>query len=205
MEATDLTLNHALKSQVGSLNKVRRTTFGYAPDVFTDIFQDEVNIAIWQRQLPAPVHAAAARLLAAQPSLQLANTLTPEEVVTFLQDQISDESLSPLFDNIAELVDMFCFLFDLKRTGLRLTALDRAMCPRFHVDKVPCRLVTTFKGDATQWLEQAKVDRSKLGVGNNGLADDQSGIYTDPKAISTLVNGDVALSLIHISEPTRPY
>lgn len=56
------------------------------------------------------------------------------------------------------MVDMFCCLFELKRAGLRLTVLDRAMCPRFHVDRVPCRLVTTYLGAATEWLPHTVAD-----------------------------------------------
>jgi len=36
--------------------------------------------------------------------------------------------------------------------GTRITTLDRAMCPRFHVDRVPVRLIVTWGGPGTQWL-----------------------------------------------------
>ena len=88
---------------------------------------------------------------------------------------------------------MFSTLFELKHVGLRLTLVDNAMCPKFHVDKVPCRLVTTFVGPATEWLKHENVDRTKLGSGSNGLPDEKSGIYTNPTDIEQLVSGDVAL------------
>ncbi|GAL13441.1 hypothetical protein JCM19233_4443 [Vibrio astriarenae] len=97
-----------------------------------------------------------------------------------------------LIDSIAELVDMFCFLFELKRAGVRLATLDRAMCPRFHVDRVPCRLVTTYKGIATQWLLNKDVDRSKLGQCSNGLPDEESGLISSNRSINQLRCGDVA-------------
>ena len=58
---------------------------------------------------------------------------------------------------------MLRYLFELKSVGLRLTALGHAMCPRFHVDRVPCRLATTYFGSATEWLPHDRVNRSKLG------------------------------------------
>lgn len=88
---------------------------------------------------------------------------------------------------------MFCYLFDLKQTGLRLAALDNAMCPKFHVDKIPCRLVTTYHGVATQWLPHHVADRSKLGSGSNGLPDDETGLHPHQKHIQQLNDGDVAL------------
>ena len=88
---------------------------------------------------------------------------------------------------------MFCCLFDLKRVGLRLTTLHHAMCPRFHVDNIPYRLVTTYGGTGTQWLPHHVVDRRKLGTGNQGLSDDLSGLYKNGTTVEQLVCADVAL------------
>ena len=64
--------------------------------------------------------------------------------------------------DIKNLVDMYCYLFELNEIGLSLRVLDKAMCPRFHVDHVPCRLITTYTGVTTQWLPHTSVDRSKF-------------------------------------------
>ena len=88
---------------------------------------------------------------------------------------------------------MFCCLFELEEVGLRLAVLNQAMCPRFHFDQVPCRLVTTYHGIATQWLENDAVDRSKLGRGSNGQPDSASGLYNDESDIQQMSAGDVAL------------
>ena len=88
---------------------------------------------------------------------------------------------------------MFCFLFDLKEAALRIKVLEEAMCPLFHVDCVPCRLVTTYYGAGTQWLLNDAVDRSKLGAGANGKPDDLSGKYKDPSLIQQMNHADVAL------------
>ena len=88
---------------------------------------------------------------------------------------------------------MFCVLLDIERVGLRLTVLDRAMCPRFHVDRVPCRLVCTYSGVTSEWLPHDLVDRSKLGEGNNGQPDADSGLFQSEENINRLKIGDVAL------------
>ena len=67
------------------------------------------------------------------------------------------------------------------------------MCPRFHVDKVPCRLATTYSGNATEWLPHDRVDRSKLGPGSSGKPDAKSGLYSRNDDIQQLEIGDVAL------------
>ena len=67
------------------------------------------------------------------------------------------------------------------------------MCPRFHVDWVPCRLLTTYDGGGTQWLPHDLVDRRKLGPGSGGLPDECSGIIQICRGYSTIKSGDVAL------------
>lgn len=59
------------------------------------------------------------------------------------------------------------------------------MCPRFHVDHVPMRLITTYAGVGSQWLKENAIDRKRLGeVG----AEPQ-----DPQYIEQIERGDVAL------------
>ena len=98
-----------------------------------------------------------------------------------------------LAKDIAQLVDMFCSLFEQKRAVLKLTTLHRAMCPRFHVDWVPCRLITTYQGVATEWLPHNVADRSKLGTGNMGKPDELSGLFDSSSDIQQLNCGDIAL------------
>ena len=165
-----------------------------SPTVLADIYEDNINIAIWQRELAADVISAANNLLQLKPSFKFAATVTAENTRSTLEDALGVQAdATPLCEDIAQLVDIFCYLFEIERVGLRLTALDKAMCPRFHVDHVPCRLVTTYAGVATQWLDHQVVDRSKLGAGNHGKPDSQSGLYAHETDIQILNQGEVAL------------
>ncbi|MND87313.1 hypothetical protein D3C80_793080 [compost metagenome] len=56
------------------------------------------------------------------------------------------------------------------------------MCPRFHVDHVPLRLLSTYAGPGSEWLEEGAVDRSQL-------AREQP----DANAVRQLAVGEVAL------------
>jgi hypothetical protein len=62
--------------------------------------------------------------------------------------------------DVAWLVAAYTCLLGARRIGLRLRVLDGAMCPRFHVDNVPVRLLTTYAGSGSQWLEEGAIDRS---------------------------------------------
>jgi len=164
------------------------------PSIFTDIYQEDVNIVVWKRNLSAEVQTSVINLIENHDALQTSLIATPDDTYKKLIAAGGGlQDAGALCQDIAELVSMFCLLYELKKVGLRLTTLDRAMCPRFHVDKVPCRLVCTYHGVASEWLLHEKVDRSKLGRGNNGLSDDVSGLYQSEKDINQLNVGDVAM------------
>ena len=183
----------SLDSFVGSEVKVRRAAQGGEPIVLTDIYRRANNIAIWERKLSKTLKYSVDSFLDENADFQASMTVTPESALSSLSDALGDRGQTELSKNIAELVDMFCYLFELRRAGLRLTALDRAMCPKFHVDKVPCRLVTTFQGAATEWLPHQVVNRQKLGIGSHGKPDSESGLYQNQHDIQQLNCGDVAL------------
>ncbi|MBU2910992.1 DUF1826 domain-containing protein [Vibrio splendidus] len=163
------------------------------PTVLADIYQSDINIAVWQRQFDEDLTMAISEFIASNPNFSKSISLSPDNAFDKLEFATGGTASKALLENMAELVDMFCCLFDLEEVGLRLAVLNKAMCPRFHFDQVPCRLVTTYHGVATQWLPNESVDRSKLGRGSNGQPDSISGLYNDESDIQKMASGDVAL------------
>ncbi|MET1257210.1 DUF1826 domain-containing protein [Aliikangiella maris] len=180
-------------SEENTLEKLPRAIQNDQPEVLTHIYQEMINIAVWQRELSLSLKNSIDSFIKDNPVYQVAMTVAPQNVIANLNQTISSSEQSELIENIAELVDMFCCLFELRHAGLRLTVLNNAMCPKFHVDRVPCRLVSTYRGMATQWLPDHIIDRTKLGAGSNGNPDHESGLYLNEKNIQKLEAGDVAL------------
>jgi len=173
---------------------IRHSIQSDSAEILADIYQDDVNISIWQRRLPMDLLKAAARILSLDHAFRFSSSVTPQDTFNSLYDALGANREARLIsEDVSEVVYMFCCLFDLEQVGLRLTTLDRAMCPKFHVDRVPCRLVTTYSGIATEWLSHQDVDRGKLGVGSQGKTDEESGLYRNRSNIHQLTSGDVAL------------
>ncbi len=189
MSAVNLAPISSFDSPFDSEVKVRRATEGKNPGVLTDIYLEETNIVVWQRELSNTLKESVDSFLKSNSNFQTSMTVTPQSALSSVNSSFNDSSQLELSENIAELVDMFCYLFELKRVGLRLSVLDRAMCPKFHVDKVPCRLITTFQGACTEWLPHAAVNRDKLGAGPMS----QDNLFKNQEDIQSLHAGDVAL------------
>lgn len=169
----------------------RRQALGAAPSVLADVLQDPVNLALWQRRLPAHIADFGALLLSLnQPladslSLELADD-EAEPNLRGLASGISDlEGYDGFIADVSWLVSAFACLLGARRVGLRLRVLDKAMCPRFHVDHVPVRLITTYAGVGSQWLKEGVMDRRQLG---QAQAEPDAG-----ESIEQMACGEVAL------------
>ncbi|MEO9654903.1 DUF1826 domain-containing protein [Marinomonas sp.] len=172
----------------------RKAVLAKDPNILTAIYDEDVNMAVWQRNHPNEVMLAIEDFIQQHPKTAKRLAVTPNTTHEVMYKSFGKTPyVTTLADDIALIVDMFCCLFEQKRAGLRLTVLERPMCPRFHVDLIPCRLVTTYQGVATQWLKNTEVDRSKLGQGNQGKSDEESGLFKQLSNINQLTQGDVAL------------
>ncbi len=176
----------------------RRVVEGDSPLVLSEIYQQDVNLVIWRRGVTAEVAEAAAQIIGHNEALRAELPVSAQnasaELLTVLSAQrYRADASATISADCAELVDMFCCLFDLSEAGLRLGTLDRAMCPKFHVDRVPCRLITTYHGCGSEWLPNSHVNRLSAGTVEPVETDEQSPDYYARNRIQTLNVGDVAL------------
>jgi len=163
---------------------------GDTPDVLTQVLTDSVNLAVWQRRLPMHV-ADFARMSAGLGEPLQENRIIdcPDGDVPALEGlaaSFSDvEGYSGFVADVAWLIDAYVCLTGAKRVGLRLRILDTAMCPRFHVDWVSLRLITTYAGAGSEWLAESALPRTAL----------RSASLPSPQqsSIQRLEAGDVAI------------
>ncbi|MBH3422426.1 MULTISPECIES: DUF1826 domain-containing protein [Pseudomonas] len=150
------------------LRPVIRQTRGETPLALADILDNGVNLALWQRQLPLHIAEFGALLVSLGEPLaeSLVVELDSEDAEPNLQGLAAGcrdlEGYEGFIADVAWLISAFACLLGAKRIGVRLRLLDKAMCPRFHVDHVPVRLITTYAGIGSQWLREGVMDRRQL-------------------------------------------
>jgi G3E family GTPase len=136
---------------------------GETPQALTRILDDGVNLAVWRRELPAHIADFGSLLLSLNEPLAESLVLElpsddTEPNLHGLASGFSDlEGYEGFIADVSWLVSAFTCLLGAKRVGLRLRVLDKAMCPRFHVDHVPVRLITTYAGVGSQWLKEGAI------------------------------------------------
>jgi hypothetical protein len=151
-----------------------------SPLILQDILDDAHNLTIWQRVAPFDAadlvgnEDAAARVTIALDSIAVTlNTALveggfPEGMA--LQNLITDiEKLCALYQPIA----------DTPKLEVRLEVVSGNACRKFHGDYVKNRLITSYKGSGTQWLDRDDASRVQQG--------------DEPQTIHQLSCGDVGI------------
>lgn len=122
------------------------------PTVLSEIFDPHTSVAAWQR---TPSNAIE-HYFASQSErfkIGIREIYSIESLAHNLNHRLPEGSgKQATIDEIFMLADMLTCLFDSNQVGMRLVTLSSAMCPKFHVDNIPVRLVCTYLGHGTEWL-----------------------------------------------------
>lgn len=159
--------------------------------VLPRIFEAPINIAIFQRTLPAELAISANAQCQTNRDWQYGWLGNPtdalrEDLYRNLPEPSAGEAL---VEDVATIAEAIAYLFDTDSVGIRLRLLTAAMCPRFHCDNLPVRLVTTYAGPGSEWLPEYAVNREGLGAPTPNRPE----IVRDSQAIQRLAAGDIAL------------
>jgi len=125
-----------------------------------EIFEPGVQVCSWQREIDPDIEVYLSGLDQTRES-QAIETLSPATAPS-LDSLPEGLGRASLVDDLSLLSEIMCELLGCSEVGLRLARLGRAMCPGWHVDRVGIRLVCTYQGPGTQWLDDQGVDRCDL-------------------------------------------
>lgn len=127
----------------------------------THILRPEIDLAVWQRHVPGGISAWLSRIsgedLRIRPS-GIDSELPLERVrATILSempmiDAFARAGVTALADDATGLADLFAQISGSSSVRLRLEWVTQQQCPRFHADRVPMRLLCTYRGPGTEWI-----------------------------------------------------
>ena len=139
---------------------MRQVTGGRLAD-FAAIYDEDVEIVSVTRPQASNRGNFAERLIRSRQAPQLRWVQPaddPEAPARELPATIDADIHAALLDQIAPASEMLGELMDCDRVGIRIETLSAPMCPRFHTDHVPCRMLITLSGVGTEWIPNSDVD-----------------------------------------------
>ncbi|PAV26185.1 uncharacterized protein DUF1826 [Tamilnaduibacter salinus] len=134
---------------------------GDKAECLTEIFRDEVNLVIWERSLSPECARFADRFAREAGTFERFLALEEEDSAGAMLPEWARNmpGAESWVRDVDEMIAMFQCLFEPAGVGVRLHVLRGTMCPRFHYDRVPARLLVTYTGPGTEWLPEAWVRR----------------------------------------------
>ncbi len=150
------------------------------PSALSQIREPDCNLAIWQREPISDI----AELLDPRPrDMRLSSSL--DELAGKLPLAMDKHGYkahtirTQLIEDIVKLAGLYGDAMRIDRLDLRLEVVTTNSCRKFHADYVKARLITTYTGTGTQWLQAPDAQRIEQG--------------NEPLDINTMSAGDVGL------------
>ncbi|WP_432454670.1 MULTISPECIES: DUF1826 domain-containing protein [unclassified Agarivorans] len=133
------------------------TSKANTPEVLTEIYDSKRELTVWLRDTDSDILDYAQTLVASHSMFRgITARLSVGEVSDYMSQKLpAGPGRAALIEDLVLICDMFSCLFELEHIGLRLVKLEQSMCPKFHCDQVPCRLLVSYLGAGTEYRDLA--------------------------------------------------
>ncbi|MBO6701154.1 MAG: DUF1826 domain-containing protein [Pseudomonadales bacterium] len=122
---------------------------------FSAIYDDDVELVSIERPRSSALDALADSLFTSRKVLDIHWEQAANDAhapFNALKNAVQGSWLSALSEEIIMANEILKELLGCDRVGVRVATLSSPMCPRFHVDQVPCRMLMTVSGGGTEWI-----------------------------------------------------
>ncbi len=106
---------------------------------------------------------------------------------------LDEASASWLRADVAARLEELVALTNADKLSVSFGPVRTNQCPKFHVDYVPYRLVTTYTGPGTEWVPDALVRRAALEREEQDAAAANRHVVPDPSAVRHAAAGEVLI------------
>ena len=150
------------------------------PAILREIREPDCNLAIWTR---STLRNADGLLDGAPKDVRFNASLADVKwrlEAEMRKSGFSDAAaMAELIEDAHGLAQLYCDVMDLSNVEVRLEVVTTDSCRKWHADYVKARLITTYTGTGTQWLDTRNAELVKNGE--------------EPAQINTMNAGDVGL------------
>lgn len=186
---------------------------GDSPSVLEEILEPGVQLARWQRTPIAGIAPVLERLLTSQPPPSLVGISPTQAALQMALGGGEMPGADLLAADIQDLLSRFTRITRRRHARLRLERLEHGGCAKFHMDHLRLRLICTYHGAGTEWVEESNLRRQHLGRSAESVEAANARIVIDPAKIRRAHPWDVLLvkgvgkghphALVHRSGPAE--
>lgn len=206
-----------------SINNTVKIIRSKNPESLWEILKSDVVLVIWERSPISFIKPALQALLQTKHPLRI--DFQSDDWATFEENLLQHlpfseshirSSIQALKLDIVNLASRFTAISGHQHLRVRFERVENDGCALFHVDTLPLRLVCTYSGPGTQWVEEEHVCRGQLGLRGRTLEEANLAIVPDPNSIRTCPAWHVLIfkgrlwkghgyfdGLVHRSAPVR--
>ncbi|MEM0912718.1 MAG: DUF1826 domain-containing protein [Pseudomonadota bacterium] len=167
--------------------------FDTSPLALGEIVSPQISIAGWKRDVNSAIQQYFDSVFHSL-GLGIRGVFSIDDMISELTKSLPDgQGKNETVKDIFLLSDMLTCLFDCRSVGLRLVPLTSAMCPKFHTDNIPVRLLTSYLGQGTQWLPIESLYEYPPKALEGKLSKTNFDMFYQQKSVRQLQAFDVAL------------
>jgi len=158
-----------------------------------DILDPAVNLCVMPRELPAGLLRFSSAAMMEAVSLRTSVRPRGHDWATLPATLRALPGFRAFCADLDLLVELLDLLLEPDAIGLRLQRLEGPMCPRLHVDRVGIRLLCTYLGPGTEYLDDCHDNRDLLGHGGPrplAARDAQEALASVPSGAIALLKGE---------------
>ena len=193
------------------------STFGNQSSILKSILAADINFVLWQRNLSSFIDAWASEIRWDK-SENLEGEVDRESLDEFEEDLYNElkkwRTREPdmtrwVASDMCANIRLFMDTTQAQEVFVKIEPVSDDMCRLFHVDKNLLRMLCTYVGEGTLWLQNDKVERQYLGCGENkDIVLDPLAIYQAPKLDVLILKGERWINnliggAVHRSPPLR--
>lgn len=123
-----------------------------SPTVLLTALQPTISLAVWRRPTRIGLHRPIATLLTVKPFCRAVEG-SPDTATRALMSSLPIAA-RPLGADISLLARLFAVLTNAAAVRLRLEHVTDNACRQHHVDAVRLRLLCTYAGTGTEWIDE---------------------------------------------------
>jgi hypothetical protein len=124
------------------------------PSELQQIHQKEINLAIYNRDI-SELQAEINYLVTQPVEIRISGEI--DFIIQQTQKELASHQL--FLNDVIDLLNLFKQLTSAKMYRLFLTTVNTNMCRKFHTDINDLRLLCTYSGSGTLWVEDDYVNR----------------------------------------------